>query len=886
MRTALREARNGGCVSAWVCGYVGGWREPGILTHPRTHTPTHANNLPRGHTIRTVLTGAFLVILAGPPAAASDWPQFMRDAAHTGDAADEALVLPLGLVAQVKLDDAVMTSPAVVGGLAYVVDQMGTAYCVDPKAGRVVWKASPDGEKAMGSNTSSPCVAKGRMYFGTTAGNFHILDCKDGKVVKTIAVGSPVISAPTFANDSVYFQALDAVLRCLDLDGNEKWTWDHYKRYKEPPEITKAEEGRRGHPGGYERPHYGGGEVAVSGTKVVASMGWDIFCLEDKGKSAELAWCRRCPSNRDGCVPMSSSISGDWVYTAGMAAEGGLGLMCFALKDGATHKEPPGHVTFPWNTPAVRGSLATGRYVDGELWTVGSRIAFFEPATRKVSAICNAAGPAICSQALAKDHLVAASAAGELLVSDLAPKDVHGAKPLRIVTPHEKPIGSSPAVSGGCVYFGCDDGYFYVYGPGGSLAPRKDEKLAVHEPRSKVVSATGKAYGWTNTRGNPANTSFVDDPGLKPPLKLRWAVRGFGHFLAPPVATAEGDVLTVTKGRLVTCQEQATGRMRWRRWMPGSARQQSYTELLASDGRVYAPCPGWGTDGQLLCLDGRDGRVLWTAPIGTKFFSRASPMLAAGRVVFGHARKGPPAVAVVEAWEAETGKSAWQVPLNMPPGDFRTVGGSCADGCVGGDVVYYSAGIRANEWKPDGERQRGETVAIDARTGGVLWRTGEAFITSWASCPVLTGDRLLLSEEQAGLRCVSAKDGKVLWGGTAGKEYGLTRLSVGPDFIVGRGYGGGGVKLRLEDGKDYPGFRGNIGADTHSCDPVPLTPNCAFASGAGGLCVRDVRTGALLWQSPGFAPRGCASPSLANGRVFWGSAGSGMVFCWEPEARN
>ena len=97
--------------------------------------------------------------LAGP-AGAADWPQFMRDSAHTGDAADEALSekLPLGLLAQVKLDDAVMTSPAVVGGLVYVVDQLGTAYCVDPKegqGGRIVWRAAPDGAKAMGSNTNS-----------------------------------------------------------------------------------------------------------------------------------------------------------------------------------------------------------------------------------------------------------------------------------------------------------------------------------------------------------------------------------------------------------------------------------------------------------------------------------------------------------------------------------------------------------------------------------------------------------------------------------------------------------------------------------------------------------------------------------------------------------
>src|SRR5687768_10082910 len=102
-------------------------------------------------TVRRLWACALAAVLT-QPAAAGDWPQLMRDASHTGDAADETLKLPLGLVAQVKLGDAVTTAPAVVGGLAYVVDQMGTAYCIDPNKGRIVWKSSPDGAGAMGAN--------------------------------------------------------------------------------------------------------------------------------------------------------------------------------------------------------------------------------------------------------------------------------------------------------------------------------------------------------------------------------------------------------------------------------------------------------------------------------------------------------------------------------------------------------------------------------------------------------------------------------------------------------------------------------------------------------------------------------------------------------------
>src|SRR6185369_1089876 len=103
---------------------------------------------------------------------------------------------------------------------------------------------------------------------------------------------------------------------------------------KEPPEVTRAHEKERGHPGSYDQPHYGGGDVAVSGKRVVTSFGWDIVCVEDAGDAAKLLWCNRAPNGLNGASPMSSSISGDWVYNAGMGADGLLGLTRLALSDG------------------------------------------------------------------------------------------------------------------------------------------------------------------------------------------------------------------------------------------------------------------------------------------------------------------------------------------------------------------------------------------------------------------------------------------------------------------------------------------------------------------------------------------------------------------------
>ena len=83
---------------------------------------------------------------------------------------------------------------------------------------------------------------------------------------------------------------------------------------------------------------------------------------------------------------------------------------------------------------------------------------------------------------------------------------------------------------------------------------------------------------------------------------------------------------------------------------------------------------------------------------------------------------------------------------------------------------------------------------------------------------MLAGDRLLLNGD--GLHCVSPADGKLLWKRPAP---GYTRFSVGNDFLVMRGYGGHGVKIRLDDGKDYPNCK-ELGGATHACSSVALTP--------------------------------------------------------------
>jgi outer membrane protein assembly factor BamB len=274
-------------------------------------------------------------------------------------------------------------------------------------------------------------------------------------------------------------------------------------------------------------------------------------------------------------------------------------------------------------------------------------------------------------------------------------------------------------------------------------------------------------------------------------------------------------------------------------------------------------------DGAFHCLDLERGELLWSAPIGGRYiWERAAPVLAAGKVAFGSGQKGTPPGTRIQAWDAATGQPAWHVDLDVSGNRAGSIAG-----CSDGKVMYFTAGAGAWQWKQEGDKKRGEAVAIDAGSGKVVWRSHALFGETY---PVLDGARLFLNGD--GLHCVMPGDGSLLWKRSAP---GYTRFSIGGDYLVMRGYGGHGVKVRLDDGKDYPNCR-ELGGETHSCSPVALTPRYAFAATVGGLNVRDVATGELLWRSPGFAPRGCVNPALANGRVFWPSAASGMIYCWEP----
>ena len=114
---------------------------------------------------------------------------------------------------------------------------------------------------------------------------------------------------------------------------------------------------------------------------------------------------------------MSSSISGDWVYNAGMGADGHLGLTRLSLSDGKVVEGQRGRMA------AYRVEHAGGARGDRSPSAIRpygkNGIALFDFAGRKIVASWRddkEATPFASSHALTKDHLVATTLRGELIV--------------------------------------------------------------------------------------------------------------------------------------------------------------------------------------------------------------------------------------------------------------------------------------------------------------------------------------------------------------------------------------------------------------------------------------------------------------------------------------
>ncbi len=262
-----------------------------------------------------------------------------------------------------KTDDIVRSRPAVSGKTVYVTSDDGYLYAVNAKTGRQIWrfdmgrpiverKPIPEGWDYM---QSSPAVADGLVFAGTTNPNFYAVDARTGKKKWSIEVGLYVRSSPAVVNGVVYFGDWLGTFYALDAKtGEPEWTFNTYGAVIPSPTVVDG--------------------VVYVGSKypclyaIDAGTGEQKWCFK---YPANLPWVESSAAVANGTVYVGSS---DWFKVNAVDAATGELRWDFTTKGD------------PWSSPAVADGVvyigATGGLLyaldaatGAEKWTVRTEAA-------------------------------------------------------------------------------------------------------------------------------------------------------------------------------------------------------------------------------------------------------------------------------------------------------------------------------------------------------------------------------------------------------------------------------------------------------------------------------------------------------------------------------
>jgi len=849
---------------------------------------------------------AVALLLVSAAFAEENWPQFKHDCRHSGDVPERTVAPSLGLVGAVAATDAIRTSPVIDGGRVYVVDSAGVALGIDAASLRVVWRFQSRGGNANCNNVSSPAVAGRFLHFGTMAGRYYVLDLATGSVVREIACGEPIFSTPVVVGDRVYFATLGSQVYALRPDGTICWTWDFVK------EIAKFA-GDRWSGSDWLRFKKGrvtwreqfctATDVAALGKMLVIPAGGRTVWLEDCGERPALRGVGLVPNNAGSEFPASfgQSIGDDGaVYNQWHRRDNTGRVEVLRLRDGKVEADHVPGTQTAINLPGLL-SFSSVSPRDRDVYRCRPEAGFglckHTPGTKEP--IHLGGYPSIASPILLRDRAVYGGLDGGLYVVPLSGGEVWSFK-----TAFGCAISAPAAVCDGRIYFGCEDGYLYVLGPGG-VAPLPSRDLQLCKVRSPLTSKLADArYDWSSNYGNLANTNS-NDQGLRGPLKIKWIRRYEGTFKHVPVCGG-GRMYTHTAEGQIFAVEQETGRLLWRRYFPDV--YLSFTAPIYASERLLLPQAGMRKS-RLRCLDAATGKLIWEAPFsGSPSWSRqAGPVIYENLAIYGfgsgrYAAQGsakpfvmsgkpepsPDGAEVmawiythdnpyyprdnkplVRAWDLATGREAWSR-------DFSDIGfgGNDCGLCLLDGTLYYSTFFG---YAPRAERSRanGITMALDPLTGKTLWSTTAWSVT--AGCTISGRDGRLYvggynrpNEKTTGryVRCLNARDGTLLWESEPVASA-VNVVSVGEKYLFANASGRDGYVFDRNTGKIVSRF--NFG---YACTRFTLSEPCVLGC---NMDLIDLSAGnRLVATGPAVDSRECIGAIVSNGRLFYTAQASGL----------
>src|SRR5262249_2938901 len=229
---------------------------------------------------------------------------------------------------------------------------------------------------------------------------------------------------------------------------------------------------------------------------------------------------------------------------------------------------------------------------------------------------------------------------------------------------------------------------------------------------------------------------------------------------------------------------------------------------------------------------------------------------------------------LIWAWDLQTGKEVWKKDFS----ELGTGGNDCGLCLLDGKLFYstffgYAESVKKRRGLPVGAN--GLTLAIEPKTGKVLWQTDKYYVT--AGCTISGKDgRLYLGgynqpnegTNQRHIRCLNAKDGSLIWESDPVASA-VNVITVGDKFIFSNAIRGDGHVLDKATGKIVS--RVNY---RHNCTRFTLSGSLLLGA---NMDLVDLSAGnKLVATGPAIDSRECLGAVVSNGRIFYISQASGM----------
>ncbi len=852
------------------------------------------------------------ILSVASAAAAADWPQLQGDALRSGNAPHLTIGDKLGLVAAVPLTDGIFAAPVVADGVVYVIDGSGVVAAIDAASRKTLWTFATPGGAGNCNNVASPAVIGKYLHVGTMAGHYYVLDRKTGDMVRQIDCREPIFASPAVGDDRVYFATLGAQVYAVKPDGEVVWTWDFVK------EVVDFEGDRWSGEAWFAhrqdrvtwRDHFVcSRDICLVGKTVVMPAGGRTVFVEDAGAAPKLRAVGEIPAYAGSEFPATFGQSADAdgnVYVQWHRRDNAGRVEVLRLQDDAISADfVPGTET-AIHLPGLL-SFASVSVRDKNVYRVrpeeGLGLCLHTAGDEKPKVLCEAAS--ICPPVLTRDHVVYGGLDGKLYIVPLS-----GGEATALPTASAAAITAPVAIADEKIFAASEDGYLYIFGPGGNASlPEKD--LEVWKIRSSLTGALAdEKYDWYTNYGDFGGTN-ANSQGLKPPLRMRWARRLEGTVKHLPVCGGGRMYCHTAEGQIIAL-EQDTGRLLWRRYWPHV--YLSFTSPLYVKGKLLVPQAGM-KQSQMRCLDAATGEMLWEAPFtGSPSWSRQFPPLVHGNVAIYASGSGEYAAQGSEkpftfkgtpeprpnqkevmswiysndnpyyphdnrpllwAWDLDTGKLVWQKDFS----EYGRGGNDCGI-CLHNDKLYYSTffGYAASQRLRRGlpPENNGLTACMNPQTGEVIWQTTKYYVTAKCTLSARDGRIYIGGYNQANeatkdrfVWCLDAEDGSLIWQSEPVTSA-LNVVTVGERFIFSNALRGRGNVFDRQTGKVV----GTVGHNYACCRFTLSEP---YILGANMDMIDLSSDGKLVSTGPAIDSRECLGAVVSNGRIFYMSQASGFI---------